>query len=451
MKIRSILFALSALALATPTVAQEAPETTPQYTIEQTPSRDAMLEPTPGKQGPSLMEEQSYVWLSRHFSRMGPDANGDNRDSNRWNLYMPLSLNNAQGVPAIEIRGYGQLFAPGMFYNLFRTVPNDTTGLMRNFETQDVLNDAAYYEQFKDAKAFTIDSMWVYWFKNPSGGTPMAGAKFIVFRSPNGVTDAQLFQSSAYRSGGVKFGRPSLPIAFEADISPEGIDSSIADGFINELHMVFDQPLSFEPGTFAMPFLVNDEAEAVSQPIGGESDVRDWQVMASYWARRSGTAAGFGTGQNYKALGLLMFRPPSAFDPDKDTIYSLFAQLRFGSGAAAQPAIMDSWMNFFGTVDINAGVKYHYGTTASNEGLGSPMPNPVSGDARLPFSLTEISNVKIDLFDIDGAFIRTIAEARYVPGHYSAPLAVGDLKNGTYVARMTAGQNVYSMKINVVR
>jgi hypothetical protein len=79
----------------------------------------------------------------------------------------------------------------------------------------------------------------------------------------------------------------------------------------------------------------------------------------------------------------------------------------------------------------------------------------LKGDVGLPAytrSLTELSDVTIDLFDVNGKQIRNLVTAhRYVPGNYSVALPVDELQNGTYLVRMTAGDKVYTTKVNVAR
>ncbi|MBC8145229.1 MAG: T9SS type A sorting domain-containing protein [bacterium] len=444
MKIRSILFTLTVMALAHPAIAQEAPEL-PKYSVSEEVIQQGLLQPTPDtKATPSLMEEFGYFWLSRHFQRLGPDAQGENRDSNRINLYMPWNI-------GIEVRGYGQIFAPGMFYTWFNTLANDTTGLLANNLTGGTAVE--YYDQFKNATDFTIDTMQMYWFKNPNGGTPLAGAKFYVYRSPDGLNDKTYFNatgSTSYRTRGVRFDRDNLPIAFETDFTPDAIDTTIAGDFINPVVIGFDPPLTFQSGQFAIPFIINDDGEALSD-VGGANDIRDYQIMASWWDRRSGERQGFGTNQGYKSLGVTMFRPLNEFTTDRDTVYSLWNAIVFGAAPNQVPAHMSTWMNFFGTVELNAGVRYHYGREASSQGLGTPTPNPVVSNSRVPFSITEITDVAIDLYDLNGTHIRSLVNNRYVPGNYSIALGVDDLANGAYVVRMITGESAYSMKVNVAK
>lgn len=443
MKIRSILFALAAFALAVPALAQDAPEAGPVMTLPEAPHHGVELEPTPRKNTPSLMEEQEYFWGSRHFTRRGLNSQGNPTDSNTIDLFMPHALGNP---PSIEIRGYGQIFAPGIFWTMFGSLATNSDSSVWD-------DPVAYYEQFKNARGFTIDQVEAYWYKNPNGSTPLAGATFYLYGAPTGMTDAY-FNGNTYKTRGFRVPRQSMPVLFEAEITPEGIDTTLGDNTINPTAFVFDPPLVFEAGKFAVPFFVNDEAEAVSAIAAG--DIRDFQIMRAFWNRRSGTQSAFGSNtNNYKALGLLIFRPYNAFDPQQDTIHSLAYSLQFdrdGTGPIPPDlAILDNWFQFYGTVDINASVRYHYGRDAKSAGLSSPTPNPVSSNTRVPFSITEITNVRLELFDINGAHIRTITDQRYVPGNYSAELNVDDLDNGTYLVRMTAGESMYSIKVTVAK
>jgi hypothetical protein len=109
------------------------------------------------------------------------------------------------------------------------------------------------------------------------------------------------------------------------------------------------------------------------------------------------------------------------------------------------------FMSMHGTVVLGAsGVKYHFGREATSQGLGQVTPNPVTSNARLPFSLTEIAEVNVDLFDVNGQMVKNlVANQRYIPGNYSVGLPVDQLQSGNYLARMTANGKVYTMKFNV--
>jgi hypothetical protein len=448
MKIRSLLFALLPMAVAAPVTAQEASDAPKQYEMQEVPGiQHIRVDPaaqSPGKQGGGLMEEAEYQWYSRHFT-IPWDSDGDgeaDRDSARLDLPMPMVFPNS----GPEVRGYGQIFAPGMIYSMYGNLTNDSTNLLFN---------SFYYEQFKDAGSFTIDSIRFSWYKNPNAGTPLAGSTFYVFRSPGGIVDKTYFASTAatgFRRAGARFDRDDLPVAFEAYIEPEGIDTTLNGNLINQTRMIFDQPLTFAAGTFAMPMIINDEGEArPAGSIGGPNDVTDWQLMLASWDFRRYGVQAFGTNNDWKAMGLTVFRPNGEFSTDRDTIYSINRAIVYTIGGNRVPATQEMWFFIWGKVDLSAGVQYHFGRQATNQGLGAPTPNPATSATRLPFSLTEVSQVSIDLFDVNGNHLRQLVESRYVPGHYTIALPIDELANGTYIARMVAGNNVYSMMVNVAK
>jgi hypothetical protein len=189
---------------------------------------------------------------------------------------------------------------------------------------------------------------------------------------------------------------------------------------------------------------INDDGEVIDpQPGTIPNDTREWQTIASFYNRREGRFTGF---PSWMAQGLLMFRNTQLF---ADSIRMVWASLLYRNGDSA---VFDNWINFSGVVDLGpSGVKYHFGREATSQGLGTPTPNPITADSRLPFSLTEVSDVTIDLYDVRGMHVREILRERYVPGHYTVPLKAGDLANGNYVVRMVAGGKAYSMKFNVGR
>jgi hypothetical protein len=66
-------------------------------------------------------------------------------------------------------------------------------------------------------------------------------------------------------------------------------------------------------------------------------------------------------------------------------------------------------------------------------------PNPASGQTSLLYGLNEASDVKIDLFDLSGKFIRNIYNGNDGAGSYIRNIDVADLSNGAYLVSATAG------------
>ena len=51
--------------------------------------------------------------------------------------------------------------------------------------------------------------------------------------------------------------------------------------------------------------------------------------------------------------------------------------------------------------------------------LFAPSPNPSRNEARIGFSLVQASSVRIDLFSVDGRFVRSLADGAFPAGEHS--------------------------------
>ena len=88
--------------------------------------------------------------------------------------------------------------------------------------------------------------------------------------------------------------------------------------------------------------------------------------------------------------------------------------------------------------------------------LNANYPNPFSDATTLNFSVANRSNVRIDIFDVKGTLVRSLVNEEEDPGSYpitwdgmdatGAPAA-----NGSYVARMTAGDFTSTVKMSLER
>jgi hypothetical protein len=406
-----------------------------------------LASPTGASMGVSSAAETRFVWDSRHFTRVGPGTNGQT-DSNIANLIMPLDLGNN-----LQVRGFGQIFAPGAFYDMYKDLGNPnfknanaledrSNGVLGELLPETFATPADYYNQFQGAGAFTIDTVIIWFFKNPNAGVAEHNAMFRILSTRAPFNSATYFKDSSkttsYKRTGFAIGRQQLDENFTMTITPDDLENTLSTTSINPFVQAFDPPLSFPAGTAVIGLVSNEEAPALTQPV---ADDAEYQVYRSFWDFANGATPGFA--QN-RSLGLVMFRNPTN---DADTLQSLYKGLQFGT----TPAVQDLWMLFTGTVELGpSGVSYHFGREASSQGLGQVTPNPAVSNARLPFSLTELANVTVDLFDVNGQMVKNLVTAeRYVPGSYSVALPIDQLQSGSYLVRMTANSKVYTMKFNV--
>ena len=70
------------------------------------------------------------------------------------------------------------------------------------------------------------------------------------------------------------------------------------------------------------------------------------------------------------------------------------------------------------------------------EGLGSVYPNPAAGRATVRFTLREPREVRVDLFDVLGRRVRTLADAAYPRGTSEVGFETAALPAGVYVVRL---------------
>jgi hypothetical protein len=83
-------------------------------------------------------------------------------------------------------------------------------------------------------------------------------------------------------------------------------------------------------------------------------------------------------------------------------------------------------------------------------------PNPVVERARFEFALPQPATVRLELFDLNGRLVRTLAEGRYEAGRHQAPWD-GTGRNGTrlgtglFWARLEVGGKAFTKRVTVLR
>jgi hypothetical protein len=398
--------------------------------------------PDPGQPSSSSAVENVYSWFPRHFHR-NTDNDYSMADSNYHGMFVPTTLS-FNGAPA-EQRGIGEIFAPMMIYSWFKDLAKDTTNLV--FEPDQNPNR---YSVFQNMTDYTIDSIVVFLLKNPNA-TAEFGGKFVLMSTPDNVNIQTYFNSTNYKNGGFFNGRSTLPVKAEINLTADDINNLPTDDQGNPAPLLlknFDPPLVFTNKIATILMYINDEAPAVDPTEIVTGNTLDYQVIPAFWNYRFGDPFATGTtpGINaYKSLGAFMIRQGGA-----DSIFGLAGITYTTTDGKKVAAAKDLYVEYFGVASITSSVKYYFGREATMQGLGQVTPNPVASNARLPFSLTEMGNVNIDLFDVNGQLVQNlVAGLQYVPGNYTVDLPVDKLQSGSYLARMTVKGNVYTMKFNV--
>ena len=79
--------------------------------------------------------------------------------------------------------------------------------------------------------------------------------------------------------------------------------------------------------------------------------------------------------------------------------------------------------------------------------IGSAFPNPFNSSITIQYSLPHNEKVSIQLFDIQGRFVKEILNARINAGEHSFTLNNLTLSSGTYFIRIESKNNYDSKKI----
>ncbi len=98
-------------------------------------------------------------------------------------------------------------------------------------------------------------------------------------------------------------------------------------------------------------------------------------------------------------------------------------------------------------------------TTASSDGpevpaglmLAAPSPNPATGTVALAFRAAESGHVELEVFDLAGHRIATVASGRHAPGLHRVVWDVSGVRPGIYLARLRAGDREETRRLAVVR
>jgi len=74
-------------------------------------------------------------------------------------------------------------------------------------------------------------------------------------------------------------------------------------------------------------------------------------------------------------------------------------------------------------------------------------PNPFRQYAFIQFSLPENATVKIELFDLSGRKIKTIAEGAFQAGNHELNLSAENMEKGIYFLQLNTGSDIAFQKI----
>jgi len=78
-------------------------------------------------------------------------------------------------------------------------------------------------------------------------------------------------------------------------------------------------------------------------------------------------------------------------------------------------------------------------------------PNPFNPSTSLNFSLPQVSEVSLKLFDITGRYVATLANGKYNAGSHSVNWNAKSFASGTYFARLQTGGYSHTQKLHLIK
>lgn len=80
-----------------------------------------------------------------------------------------------------------------------------------------------------------------------------------------------------------------------------------------------------------------------------------------------------------------------------------------------------------------------------------PYPNPFNPEANITFRLSEMGNVRLELFDLSGRMVQSVFQGRVSAGKWSYSLSGEGLGSGVYMIRLTHPGGVLSRPVTLIK
>jgi len=103
-----------------------------------------------------------------------------------------------------------------------------------------------------------------------------------------------------------------------------------------------------------------------------------------------------------------------------------------------------------GTFEYSAEVEIEIGVPEEFE-VRQNYPNPFNPSTTISFSIAKKSNVTVQVFNLLGESVKTLVNQELNPGKYNYDFDASKLTSGTYIYRVTAGNNVSNKKMILLK
>lgn len=143
----------------------------------------------------------------------------------------------------------------------------------------------------------------------------------------------------------------------------------------------------------------------------------------------------------------------AAGDEDIITVTVDAAELAVGSYDYQLLIATNDPVNDTLTVDIDIAVRVDAedGGVPAAFALGQNQPNPVTERTRIQYALPEATAVRIDVYDVAGRHVATLASGEQAAGRHEVEWDARGVASGLYVYRIVAGDRVEMRRMTVTR
>jgi hypothetical protein len=211
----------------------------------------------------------------------------------------------------------------------------------------------------------------------------------------------------------------------------------------------------FDPGTFMYDYMGIDTYAVQSHLDGGEQNLTEMTVVAGNsvastpsvtWAYSEGLwyADGFTTTSNAEKVYRMQ---PAPLDDFYCGVYNVYGNSKIFT-LAVETARIDTQEN---TDAFFADVLDHFGfpigvkelATTQNFSLFQNNPNPTNGQTSIPYTLTEKSNVELNIMNIMGQVVLQKRIGNQESGNHQIDINIKNLSTGLYTYTLTVnGENI---------
>lgn len=230
---------------------------------------------------------------------------------------------------------------------------------------------------------------------------------------------------------GFNFTLTDAPIASDSstlDPGPWGL------GFMKDKNILFAAcATDFQLGIgyeYGRIYLLNPNTGEILDTI----NTAEWNfaVTGVYNTHGGGTASGY----------------TSTYNVDFDENYNVYSQSYFGW-------TVDKWL-YSGTLPTIpltiTGIEREENVVPSEFSLQQNYPNPFNPSTTIKFSLTEASNISLNVYSITGELVtQLINSTNFAQGSYKITFDASKLSSGTYIYTLKSGNQLLSKKMTLLK